>query len=610
MNRNQAVALTLVLLVFLGSVISLIFWIGNQYPIRHSPPASSDFYETDYWDLEPAENDPLDIINISTSVVTYESDSTRVALERWQFTYLSEEMDSIEVRIHSTVTRQVNQTGSQPAILILHGYGSSSSTFMGIMNNLAAAGIVTMAIDAPDSGQSTAYPPLNSDTFLDVSDGPESAHLYHSVWSAARAVSLLDSLPFVSDLIVAGGSMGGVQSIILSAIDERVDGSVPMISAGNLEESLRSGTFLNSLFLPDEKLDSEAINDALKWFDPIAYARKLTSPVLLFGGTNDPFFPLLCVHDTIHAISAPLTLSLLPNSGHFIDSTWTPVIIEWVDSVFRNGEEYPSITVTQCEELTIYGWTLRISANVTADLPLSVCWRTGDPGSPWQISEMEKTPNGFVFDLTPTHIGRISFFVSGIRYGIIYASSEIHIARGGSFIVPLISVLSGLGLAVISKVTGWHPTRAKTVRELPILVGIVMMVSGFLLPYFGISGRVEISLLDFMEIFGNYLGLSGWFLSLIIILFSLIIASSSTRHGLPLQLTVLVWIPILIALSIAYFFFAGVFAVSGELFTVYAGPGTFLLLLAVPVMLILESLFRKYSQFLSIHLQVQENPSS
>ncbi len=593
--------MTLVLLVFLGSVTSLIFWIGNQYPLRHSSPASADFYETDYWDLGPAEDEPLDIVNISTSVVTHETNSTQVALERWQFTYLSEEVNSIEVRIHSTLTMQVNQSGAQPAILILHGYGSSSSTFMGIMNDLAANGIVTMAIDAPDSGESTAYPPLNSDTFLDVSEGPESAHLYHSVWSAARAVTLLDSLPFVSDMIIAGGSMGGMQSIILSAIDERIDGTIPMISAGNLDESLRSGTFLNSLFLPDKELDSEAINDALRWFDPIAYARKLTAPVLMFAGTNDPFFPLLCIHDTIHAITAPLTLSLLPNAGHFIDPTWTTVILEWVDTVFRNGGEYPSITVTQREELTIYGWTLRISANVTADLPLRVWWRTGDPGSPWQMSEMELTPHGFVFDLTPTHIGRISFFVSGMRDGIIYASSEIHIARGGSFIVPLISLLSGVGLIAMSKTTGWHPTLAKTIRELPIIVGIVMMVSGFLLPYFGISGRVEISLLDFMEIFGNYLGLSGWFLSLIIVLFSLIISLSSTRHGIPLQLTVIVWIPILVALSIAYFFFAGVFAVSGVLFTVYAGPGTFLLLLAVPVMLILESLFRKHSQFLSSH---------
>ncbi|TFG15045.1 hypothetical protein EU537_02055 [Candidatus Thorarchaeota archaeon] len=610
MNRNQAAALTLVLLVFLGSVISLIFWIGNQYPIRHSLPASSDYHETDFWDLGPAEDEPLDITNISTSVIIHETESTQVALERWQFTYRSDEINSIEVRIHSTVARQANQTGTHPAILILHGYGSSSSTFMGIMNDLAAAGIIAMAIDAPDSGESTAYPPLNSDTFLDVSSGPESAHLYHSVWSAARAVTLLDSLPFVSDVIVAGGSMGGIQSIILSAIDERVDGSVPMIAAGNLNESLRSGTFLNSLFLPDEKLDSKTINDAIKWFDPIAYARQLTTPVLMFAGTNDPFFPLLCVHDTIHAISAPLTLSLLPNSGHFIDPTWTSVIIEWVNSIFANDEEYPTITVTQREEISIYGWTLRISANVTSDLPLSVCWRTGDPGSPWQISEMEKTPNGFIFDLVPTHIGKISFFVSGMRDGIIYTSSGIHIARGGSFIVPLISLLSGLGLVAISKMTGWHPTLAKTVRELPILVGIVMMVSGFLLPYFGISGRVEISLLDFMEIFGNFLGLSGWFLSLIIILFSLIIALSSTRHGIPLQLTVIVWIPLLIALSIAYFFFAGVFAVSGELLTVYAGPATFLLLLAVPVMLILESLFRKYWQLLKGHLQVPENLSS
>ncbi|MGV9103191.1 MAG: alpha/beta hydrolase, partial [Candidatus Thorarchaeota archaeon] len=591
-------------------VVSLIFWIGNQYPIRHSPPASADFYETDYWDLGLAEDEPLDIDNISTSVITHEIEATQVALEQWQFTYLSEEVNSAEVRIHSTVTRQVNQTGTQPAILILHGYGSSSSTFMGIMNDLAAHGIVAMAIDAPDSGQSTAYPPLNSDTFLDVSEGPESAHLYHSVWSAARAVTLLDSLPFVSDMIVAGGSMGGMQSIILSAIDARIDGTIPMISAGNLDESLRSGTFLNSLFLPDEELDSETINDAIKWFDPIAYARELTAPVLMFAGTNDPFFPLLCIHDTIHAISAPLTLSLLPNAGHFIDSTWTSVIIEWVDSVYRNGGDYPSITVTQREELTLYGWTLRISANVTGDLPLSVCWRTGDPGSPWQISEMERAPNGFVFDLTPTHIGRISFFVSGMRDGIIYTSSEIHIARGGSFVVPLISLLSGLGLAVISKMTGWHPTLGKTVRELPILVGVIMMVSGFLLPYFGISRRVEISLLDFMEIFGNFLGLSGWFLSVIIILFSLIIALSSTRHGTPLQLTVVVWIPILIALSFAYFFFAGVFAVSGELLTVYAGPATFLLLLAVPVMLILEALFRKYWHLLSSHLRVPENLSS
>ncbi len=610
MDRIQSGVLIVLVFILIGSTVSMLFSVAYQYPVAETTPYHEEYYDTSFWDLTDAISTPLDVENISETVESVQTNTGSVDVTSWKFNFYSETYDSVEIRINSIVMQRVDRSGDAPGVLVLHGYGSNYMGFIDIIRQIAAAGYVVLGIDAPGSGMSTSFPPLNPYTFFDVSDGPESAHIYHSVWSAARALTLLESLPYVNSTIVLGGSMGGLETFILSGIDSRVDASIPMIAGGNFDEPLKSGSLFNSLINPNYEIDSEELHQLQHWFDPIAYARLLTRPVFMLYSTDDPFFVLSGLRQTTDAITAPLTLSIRPNSGHVIDSTWTPMVIRWMDQHFRGGPSYPSVQTTHTSDYTISGYTLHISANVSSDIPLSVCWRTSDPGSVWAITPMNQVGDEYVLDITPLHIGKITFFVCAADGDYLWVSSKVQEGYGATFLTPIVALIAGIGVFVMTRITGWRLTRMHLLRETPMLFGLAMIGLGFLLPFYGIYNRVQLSILDFLEVFGQTLGLDGWFLSLTVLILCYIIALSTVRHQLPFMMVMLVWFPLLVIITIAYIFFAGVFAVAGGLASIYSGVGAFLLLFAVPVMLILESFFNKLIFDVKNPLPVPESPSS
>ncbi|MFW9979614.1 MAG: alpha/beta hydrolase family protein, partial [Candidatus Thorarchaeota archaeon] len=452
------------------------------------------------------------------------------------------------------------------------------------------------------------FPQLNPYTFYDVSDGPTSAHIYHSVWSAARALTYLESRTLASSIIVGGASMGGMETVILSAIDDRVDGSLSMISGGNLFESLMEGSLINSLINPDYDIGSEELDLLQRWFDPIAYYRQLTKPLFMIFGTNDPFFPVSGFMQTIDEISAPLTLSIRPNYGHVVDTSWSEVIVRWMNAEFRATPSYPIIlNVTSTELLTVAGLTLQVRVASTSLSDFYICWRTGNPGATWTITPMTLVDDEYVVDLTPLLVGKVTYFVYSAEESTVLMSSELLIGNSGSFGLFVLAILSAIAIFFLSQMTGWKITQSNLIRQLPIGVGIVMIGLGMILPFYGIEGRVEISLLSFIEVHGQALGLSGWFLTLALFILYYIVALAAVRHQLEFRVVVAVWFPMLVLVTIAHIFFAGVFAISGGLNYVYTGFGAFLMIFAVPVMLIMESFFKDTTAEEKLIAKVLEN---
>jgi len=610
MDRVQSVVFVLVLFTLCGSLVSMLFSLAFQYPVAETVPRSDGEYDTSFWDLTDAENTPLDILNISDTIDVFQTTEESVQLNRWEFDFYSETYNDVEIRINSVLVQRDDRIGPAPAVLVLHGYGDSYLSYIESMKKIAAAGYIVMGINGPGTGPSTLYPPLNPYTFFDISEGPESAHLYHSVWAAARAVTLLESLPFVNSTTLLGWSMGGLETFILSAIDSRVDGSIPMIAGGNLNEPIYSGSLLNALINPTYEIASEELDLLQTYFDPIPYARMLTKPVFMLFGTNDPFFVLSGIRQTVDEITAPLALSIRPNWGHDVDLTWTDMIIRWLDEHFRAGPSYPSVSVTQSESFTGFGWTLHISASASIDMPLYLCWRTSDPGSVWAMTPMVQDGDMFSIDVAPTHMGKVTYFVSTLDGTYLWVTSAVREGFGASLLMPLTALLSGIGVLIIIRTTGWRLTRIHLLREVPMLTGLFMISLGLLLPFYGIIGRVQLSIVDFVEVFGYILGLGGWFLSLVVIVLCFIYSLSVNRHHLPFRLVMAVWVPLLVIITIAYIAFAGVFAITGGLASIYTGIGAYLLLFAVPVMLILESFSNKIIFDAKNVLPVPASPSS
>jgi cephalosporin-C deacetylase-like acetyl esterase len=601
-SMNQKVTLlftVLVMTIFFSSITATIFTIGMQYPeSTYQPPFTLEEYDTSFWDLSDAITDPLNINNISTVIESHEWQNETTPLVEWYFSYESELYHGNDVRINSVLVRRQNVSTPSPTILHLHGYGGEYMDYMEFFRDLASAGFVVMGIDHPGRGDSTGIPELTPYTFLNVTNGPEDSNLYHSVWAAARAISLLDSLSYVNDsaIVVSGDSMGAWTTLIISAIDSRVDGVIPIIGAGNLMYSIMSGSLINSVIEPSYSLDSTEMQNIIKWFDPIAYARDLTQPTLMLFGTNDDFFPIMSMKETIDTISAPLTLRIVPNWRHSLYGEFSSNIETWIESQFLDGPDLSSIVVSFSEKFIIQGSIVSIEANTTSSNRAWVCWRSGEPGALWFVSEMTVSSQGSIqtysTDFLPLTIGKVSFFVLVELENSMIVSSSIKVATAGSILFPVLFVLSGLSILALIRSGEWRPTTENLVREVPYLIGMFMLGSGFILPFVVINGRTTLSVLEIIERFGITFLLAGWFLPSFLASVCFVLALSAYRHRFQLRVAGLLWTPVLVILVILFLTLFGIFGFFGSGILVELGLGGPIFLAGIILMQLLDKTFR------------------
>jgi pimeloyl-ACP methyl ester carboxylesterase len=597
MNQKLVAFSIAVMVSFMASAVGVLFAFGPSFPERTTAPPLESEFETGYWDLVDAYTAPLDIRNQSTTSILFDYQGESIALVEWHFDFLSESFRGRQVRINSIVLTRTNISEPRPAVLFLHGYGETYSMHIQTLRRIASEDTVVMAIDQPGSGNSTGYPSLGPRTFLNVSTGPQDASLYHSVWAAARAVTVLESLPEVdtSATSVAGVSMGGLVTFILSSIDSRVDGAVPMMSGGNFRNSITSGSLLNSVIEPSYAIGSDELDNIVKWFDPMGYIPSLTTPVLMMFGTDDQFFPLISLMDTVGAIESILTLNIVPNWGHIYHSSWTLEINKWISETFIH-ETSPFVDVSYSEQASLLGGGIHVTANASTDGTALVCWRSSEPGSVWELALMSSTPepNGlysrWVLPLAP---GRTLFFVLVVEDDGTRFSSSICQGTAGSILFPLGMLLSTLGIIVIVKKGVWRPDPIVFIREIPYLIGVVMIFLGMILPFLSISGRASLSLLGFLEIYGDSFLLGGWFLPAIMLGICLVLSLSAFRQSFQFRFAAMLWTPVLLILAILYVAFSGVFALFADILLVRTGIGGLLLLIAIPMMQVLDKLLRK-----------------
>ncbi len=591
---------------FMGSITAILFFAGSNFPERTSNIPPEDSFDTDFWNLTDAYSSELDIMNHSLEINSVQYENMTVTLNEWYFDYFSETFRGHEVRINSVIITKESLSTPAPAILYLHGYGERYADFMPMLRKFAAAGFIAMGIDQPGSGDSTGYPALNPFTFLNVTNGPQDSSLYHSVWAASRALTLLESLPQVRDdaTIVAGDSMGGLVTFIVSGIDNRVDGSIPMMSAGNMRNSLTSGSLLNSVVEPEYRINSVDMNNLFKWFDPLAYTRLLTEPVLYMFGTDDQFFPIVSMMDTIQSIKSDLTLNIVPNWGHGVLAQWANQIIRWMDRYFQGGESLPQARLSFHNQISLQGSIINVQIEAENADRVFLCWRTGEPGAVWLISELNEqsdTPsNVFTTEIVPLVAGKVLFYAIVMQDDSMRVTSRIFEETAGSLVFPLLLVLSCIGIILLLHFDIWKPRKVHAVREIPYIIGITSLSAGFLLPFITIDGRTGLSVFGFLELYGETFLLSGWFLPTVLSGICFIIALSAFRHRFQFRAAFLLWMPILVIVIGLYLIFSGVFAVLGNLFSVNTGIGAIALISAIPSMQIMDKLVKTYTNICKI----------
>jgi dienelactone hydrolase len=136
----------------------------------------------------------------------------------------------------------------RPAVIVLHGTGGNKEGVKGWLEDFAKLGIVGIAIDARYHGGrasagkgSAAYVAAITKAWQTPAGEPmERPFYYDTVWDLWRLVDVLSARDDIdaSRIGMLGVSMGGIQTWLAAAVDERVAVACPLIAVQSFKWSL------------------------------------------------------------------------------------------------------------------------------------------------------------------------------------------------------------------------------------------------------------------------------------------------------------------------------------------------------------------------------------
>jgi dienelactone hydrolase len=166
-----------------------------------------------------------------------------------QLSFASEKKaDGTIERVPAILLRPAEVQGKLPAVLVLHGTGGSKDGMVPFMKELAKHGIIGVAIDARYHGGradgakgATAYNAAIARAWKTRPGAPmEHPFYYDTCWDIWRTVDYLQTRADVdgTKLGIIGFSMGGIETWLAAAVDERLKVVVPAIAVQSFRWSL------------------------------------------------------------------------------------------------------------------------------------------------------------------------------------------------------------------------------------------------------------------------------------------------------------------------------------------------------------------------------------
>ena len=175
------------------------------------------------------------------------------------------------------------------------------------------------------SGVLASYPTYNLDNRY--------SYYYKRVYlGCVRGIDFIETLPqFNGKLGTFGGSQGGALSIVTSALDNRINATVAYFPAlCDLEGYThgRAGGWPH-MFKTKENCSPEKLSTA-RYYDVTNFARNLTAPVKYFLGYNDLTCAPTTTRSTYNIITAPKSLLIGENNGHWLYPEQTNALWDWM----------------------------------------------------------------------------------------------------------------------------------------------------------------------------------------------------------------------------------------------------------------------------------------
>jgi dienelactone hydrolase len=185
--------------------------------------------------------------NAQVQVLAGEEDG----LVREQISFASERKADGQIeRVPALLIRPAKTNGKLPAVIVLHGTGGNKEGQAGWLAKLAKQGIMSIAVDARYHG-ARAGGKKGTEAYVDAivrvwQTSPSQPHehpfYYDTCWDLWRTIDYLQSRPDVDGdrLGMIGFSMGGIQTWLAAAVDDRIKVAVPAISVQSFRWSLEN----------------------------------------------------------------------------------------------------------------------------------------------------------------------------------------------------------------------------------------------------------------------------------------------------------------------------------------------------------------------------------
>jgi dienelactone hydrolase len=194
----------------------------------------------------------LDRPRVDAQPIVAETKRTPEGLQEEHLSIASEKSaaNGKEERVPMLLLKPEGAKTRLPCVIVLHGTGGNKEGQRGFLLDLAKRGIMGVAIDARYHGDRSGGK-KGSEAYIEAithawrakpGERQEHPFYYDTCWDLWRTVDYLVSRPDVDpeQIGMIGFSMGGIQTWLAAAVDERVKVAVPAIAVQSFRWSLEN----------------------------------------------------------------------------------------------------------------------------------------------------------------------------------------------------------------------------------------------------------------------------------------------------------------------------------------------------------------------------------
>lgn len=270
------------------------------------------------------------------------------------------------------IVRPARAPGTLPAVIVLHGTGDDKDGMVDLCAALAERGMLAIAIDARYHGTRVPGGADGSEQYEEAilqawreKDATRQEHpfYYDTVYDLWRTVDYLETRQDVDPKRIGmiGISMGGIETWLAAATDERIGVAVPMISVQSFRWSLeqeqwqaRAATIGRAFNAAAKELGEASVNSKVVrafWdkllpgiteeFDgPNMLAAIAPRPLLILSGEKDPANPLegaqfafAAAEDAYKKAKAEdrLKMDVAKGVGHSVTEEQVEMALDWLE---------------------------------------------------------------------------------------------------------------------------------------------------------------------------------------------------------------------------------------------------------------------------------------